>query len=79
MSVVAYCIYYNVDSIIPAMATAWWLPPVMLSGAYVAALTELMMYMHLFLPRVLMSMPEGLLDVGVCWVDCCNTLIFIRI
>jgi hypothetical protein len=65
MSVVAYCIYYNVESIIPAMATAWWLPQVMLSGAYVAALTELMMYMHLFLPHMLMSMPEGLLDVGL--------------
>jgi hypothetical protein len=70
VSVVAYCIYYNVDSIVPAMATAWWLPPVMLSGAYVAALTELMMYMHLFLPRTPVSVREALLDVGVCWVGC---------
>ncbi|GJN10544.1 hypothetical protein PR202_ga28645 [Eleusine coracana subsp. coracana] len=34
----------------------------------VAVVSELMMYLHLFLPRTPLAVREALRDVGLCWV-----------
>ncbi|TVU13169.1 hypothetical protein EJB05_40701, partial [Eragrostis curvula] len=68
---VAYCMY-NTDSVFPGtdvVPAAWWqLPPVMLWGVYMAVVSALVMYTHLFQPRAPAAVHEALVDVGMCWV-----------
>ncbi|WVZ53643.1 hypothetical protein U9M48_004555 [Paspalum notatum var. saurae] len=47
----------------------WWqAPPIVLWGVYMAAVSEVMMCMVLFLPRAPRAVQDAVVDVGLTWV-----------